>query len=115
MRPIAYIKMFVAGTVCCVGGPALVYYVTPDPDELFKRYNPELQKKTLEMREVREKRYAEFMGKLREYSKSDKPIWVVAAEEEKKQKIAANAERKRIRDEQERQRQEILEEQLSGK
>lgn len=55
------------------------------------------------------------MEKLREYSKSDKPIWVVAAEEEKKQRIAERAERKRIRDELERQKQEILEEQLSGK
>ncbi|KAG0644589.1 hypothetical protein HOY80DRAFT_1028452 [Tuber brumale] len=115
MRAVAYLKMFVAGAVCCIGGPALVYYVTPDPDELFKRYNPELQKKTLEMRGEREKRYGEFMEKLREYSKSDKPIWVVAAEEEKKQRIAAKAEKKRIRDELERQKQEILEEQLSGK
>lgn len=67
------------------------------------------------MREEREKRHIEFMEKLREYSKSDKPIWVVAAEEEKKQKIAERAERKRVRDELERQKQEILEEQLSGK
>ncbi|RPB01773.1 hypothetical protein L873DRAFT_1788114 [Choiromyces venosus 120613-1] len=115
MRALAYIKMLVAGTVCCVGGPALVYYVTPDPDELFKRYNPDLQRKTLELREQREKNYSEFLGKLREYSKSDKPIWVVAAEEEKKQRLAEKAERKRVRDELEKQKQEILEEQLGGK
>jgi hypothetical protein len=50
-----------------------VMYVSPDPDELFSRYNPDLQKKALAEREQRLKEHAEYMTKLMEYSKSDKP------------------------------------------
>lgn len=59
--------------VCCVGGPALVYYIQPDPDELFKKYNPELQKKALSEREQRLRDHQEYVRKLKEYAKSDKP------------------------------------------
>ncbi|KAI5776152.1 hypothetical protein EDC01DRAFT_625706, partial [Geopyxis carbonaria] len=59
--------------ICCVGGPALVYWIQPDPDELFKKYNPELQKKALSQREQRLKEHQEYLMKLKEYSKSDKP------------------------------------------
>ncbi|EXJ63018.1 hypothetical protein A1O7_03462 [Cladophialophora yegresii CBS 114405] len=93
-------------TVCCVGGPALMYYVTPAEGEVFKRFNPDLQKRNLELREQRLKNNEEFVSKLIEYSKSDKPIWVVAAEDEKRQKAeqvrkAADelADRDRIREE----------------
>jgi len=48
-------------------------YVSPDPDELFSRYNPDLQKKALAEREQRLKDHAEYMAKLMEYSKSNKP------------------------------------------
>ncbi|KAI5846177.1 hypothetical protein BZA05DRAFT_140734 [Tricharina praecox] len=114
MRTTTILKMAFAGIACCVGGPALVMYVTPDPDELFSRYNPELQAKALSEREQRLKDHGEFMAKLREYSKSDKPIWIVAAEEEKKAAKAKARERKRIREELEQQRLEILEEQKRG-
>ena len=63
-----------------------MYYIRPTDEELFARFSPELKKRNLENRDRREKEYEEFVGKLREYSKSDKPIWVVAAEEEKKRK-----------------------------
>ncbi|KAI9795304.1 MAG: assembly factor cbp4 [Candelina submexicana] len=75
-------KMLSAGAVMCIGGPALVYYVTPTEEELFKRYNPELQKRSLENRYQRQKDFDDFVTRLKEYSKSDKPIWVVAAEHE---------------------------------
>jgi hypothetical protein len=69
-----------------------MYYLTPAEGEVFKRFNPDLQKRNLELREQRLKSNEEFVSKLIEYSKSDKPIWVVAAEEEKKQR-AENARR----------------------
>jgi hypothetical protein len=62
-----------SGALCCIGGPALVYYLQPDPEELFERYNPELQKKALSEREQRLKNHQEFVHKLKEYAKSDKP------------------------------------------
>jgi hypothetical protein len=55
------------------GGPALVRYVQPTEEELFQRYNPELQKRSLEGRLQREQEFDEFVRKLKEYAKSDKP------------------------------------------
>lgn len=63
-----------------------MYYLTPAEGEVFKRFNPDLQKRNLELRDQRLKNNEEFVSKLIEYSKSDKPIWVVAAEEEKREK-----------------------------
>ncbi|OAL25995.1 hypothetical protein AYO20_10264 [Fonsecaea nubica] len=60
--------------------------VTPAEGEVFKRFNPDLQKRNLELREQRLKNNEEFVSKLIEYSKSDKPVWIVAAEAEKKEK-----------------------------
>ena len=57
----------------CIGGPALVIYVMPTHEDLFKRYNPELQRRSLEQREQAEEDFDKFVGKLKEYSKSDKP------------------------------------------
>jgi DNA polymerase III alpha subunit (gram-positive type) len=55
-----------------VGGPALVYYVTPSEEEIFKRYNPELQRRSLEGRVQRQEEFDHFVKHLKEYSKSDK-------------------------------------------
>lgn len=40
----------------------------------------------MDNKDRRQREYEDFVGKLKEYSKSDKPIWVVAAEEEAKAK-----------------------------
>lgn len=48
-------------------------WVSPTDEELFQRYSPELKKKSLEGRAAREKEFDDFVGKLKEYSKSDKP------------------------------------------
>jgi len=74
-------------TLCAVGGPALMYYVTPDPDTLFSRFSPELQKQNLENRDRRKAEYEDFRSKMIEYSKSDKPIWVAAAEAQDKARL----------------------------
>jgi hypothetical protein len=58
---------------CAVGGPALIYYVSPTEEELFLKYNPDLQKRSLENRIERQQDFDDFVGKLKEYSKSDKP------------------------------------------
>lgn len=61
------------GLTCCVGGPALIYYVSPTEEELFLRYNPELQKRSLENRIQKQEDFDNFVARLKEYSKSDKP------------------------------------------
>ncbi|KAL7268107.1 Assembly factor cbp4 [Rhizina undulata] len=114
MKGITIFKMIAASALCVIGGPALVYYVQPEPDELFKKYNPELQKRALAQREQRLKDHEEFLDRLKEYSKSDKHIWVVAAEKEKELRREVAEERKRIREEMERQKREIIEEQKRG-
>jgi hypothetical protein len=81
-----------SGGIMCIGGPALVYYVTPSEEELFsvsppschtqyefqkptifQRYNPELQKRSLERRQEKQEDFDNFVGRLKEYSKSEKP------------------------------------------
>lgn len=62
-----------SGGAIIVGGPALTYWVSPTEEELFKKYNPDLQKKSLANRAERQKEFDDFVGKLKEYSKSDKP------------------------------------------
>jgi len=62
-----------------------MYYITPAEGELFKRFSPELQAFNLANRDRRQREYEDFVGKLKEYSKSDKPIWEAAAEAQRKQ------------------------------
>ncbi|OAL51149.1 hypothetical protein IQ07DRAFT_565495 [Pyrenochaeta sp. DS3sAY3a] len=88
MPPIkTYVKAIVGGSILCIGGPALVMWVTPSEEEIFKRYNPELQKKALATREQRQKDFESFVGQLKEASKSDKPIWIVQKEMEAKRQL----------------------------
>ncbi|KAM4065085.1 CBP4 domain-containing protein [Hirsutella rhossiliensis] len=82
-------KVLIGGAVVSVGGPAFTYYLTPTEDELRARYNPDLRKKSLEKREEREQEFDEFVTRLKEYSKSDKPIWIVVKEEEERRKKTA--------------------------
>ncbi|KAI9804976.1 MAG: assembly factor cbp4 [Piccolia ochrophora] len=101
-------KMFAAGTILCIGGPALVMYVTPTEDELFQRYTPERQKRVIETRGQREQDFDDFVTKLKEYSKSEKPIWVVAKEEEKRKKAEyLSQQRQAQQDETAKQKAEI--------
>lgn len=86
-RGALYLKMAAVFIACAAGGPALMYYITPTPDELFQRFSPDLQKHSLENRERRKAEYEDFRHKMIEYSKSDKPIWVVAEEAREKAKL----------------------------
>ncbi|KAI0540398.1 CBP4-domain-containing protein [Xylaria digitata] len=68
-----WLKMLAVGGGVCVGGPAFVMWIQPTDEELFQRYNPELQKKSLERRYEKQKDFDDFVVRLKEYSKSDKP------------------------------------------
>lgn len=61
-----------SGVVICVGGPVLVEKLRPTDEELFKRYNPDLQKRSLEEGDRRSREFEEYVGRLKEWSKSDK-------------------------------------------
>lgn len=39
----------------------------------FQRYNPELQRRSLEKRREKQEDFDSFVGRLKEYSKSEKP------------------------------------------
>ncbi|OBT64100.1 hypothetical protein VE03_06267 [Pseudogymnoascus sp. 23342-1-I1] len=88
-----YAKMTIGGAILCIGGPALTMWLTPTEEELFARYNPELQRRSLENREQKQEEFDNFVRRLKEYSKSDKPIWEAAAEMEAKKKKVADAVR----------------------
>lgn len=62
-----------SGAICCIGGPALVYYVSPSEEELFQKYNPDLQRRSLANRKEKQEDYDNFVGKLKEFSRSDRP------------------------------------------
>ncbi|KAI1617774.1 hypothetical protein EDD37DRAFT_646604 [Exophiala viscosa] len=70
--------------VFSLGGPALMYYVTPAEGEVFKKFNPELQARNLALKDERMKNYEAFLQELKELSKSDKNMWVAAKEKQKK-------------------------------
>ncbi|KAF6219555.1 hypothetical protein HO133_004024 [Letharia lupina] len=107
-----WFKMLSTGVVICVGGPALVYWVSPTEEELFKKYNPELQKRSLENREQKQQDFDNFVNKLKEYSKSDKPIWIAAAEDEARQRANIAEEQRRIAQDIQRRREKIRDESL---
>ncbi|OAK98358.1 CBP4-domain-containing protein [Phaeosphaeriaceae sp. SRC1lsM3a] len=89
-----WVKAIVGGAAMCIGGPALVMYVSPTEEEIFKRYNPELQKKALANREKRQQEFDDFTTHLKELSKSDKPIWIAQKEwDAKRAEEAAKARR----------------------
>ncbi|KAH6648780.1 hypothetical protein BKA67DRAFT_575772 [Truncatella angustata] len=85
-----------SGAVVCVGGPAFVFWVQPTDEELFKRYNPDLQKKSLERRFERQQEFDDFVNQLKDFSKDDRPIWTVqeeAARAYKQERLADDAKR----------------------
>ena len=91
-----------------------MYYVTPAEGELFKRFSPELQKHNLENRDRRQRDYEDFVSKLKEYSKSDKPIWEAAAEAQ--EKARQDILRRQVEDKgaEERMREEMRREMKRG-
>jgi len=62
-----------SGAVLAIGGPLFTMWLTPTEEELFLRYNPELQKRSLENRQQKQQDFDDFVTRLKVYSKSDKP------------------------------------------
>ncbi|EKD16487.1 hypothetical protein LZ554_001218 [Drepanopeziza brunnea f. sp. 'monogermtubi'] len=102
-----YAKMAVAGGICCIGGPALVIWVSPTEEELYAKYNPELQRRSRENRQRKQEDFDHFAMKLREYSKSDKPIWVAAEIDERKTREGKIAEQAKLVEEMRKRREEM--------
>ncbi|KXT04326.1 hypothetical protein AC578_7977 [Pseudocercospora eumusae] len=99
MRSITWVKMALAGGVMCFGGPALIYYVSPSEEELFLKYNPELQRRSLERRKEKQEDFDAFVRNLKRFSKSDKPIWIVQEEEAariRREGVQAEVDRRRV-------------------
>lgn len=97
----------------CVGGPMLTVYLMPTDEELFKKYNPELQKRSLERREERLAEFDEWLANLKRQSKINKPIWVVQEEEAKAAREAKFEEERRAAAELEAQREAMQKEAAS--
>ncbi|KAH7075711.1 hypothetical protein BKA63DRAFT_512192 [Paraphoma chrysanthemicola] len=93
-----YIKAISGGAFLVIGGPALVWYVTPTEEEIFKKYSPELQKKALARREQTQQDFDKFTTQLKELSKSDKPIWIAQKEADAKRSEAELQARRDERD-----------------
>jgi hypothetical protein len=99
-----------SGGILCIGGPALTFWVTPTEEELFLKYNPDLQKRSLQNRFERQQDFDNFVGKLKEYSKSDKPIWEAAAEEERRLKDGKIVEQAKLMEEMQRRKEAMKKE-----
>lgn len=47
-------------------------WLSPTPEELRAKYNPDLRKRSLEQGHEREQEFDDFVNRLKQYSKSDK-------------------------------------------
>ncbi|PGH07443.1 assembly factor CBP4 [Blastomyces parvus] len=108
------VKMAGVGALLCVGGPLLVGYVRPTEEELFKRFNPELQKRNLETREQKQKDFDTFVTQLKTHAKSDKSIWHAMRESETTNQKQFDMQRKAEQEEAERQKAQIRKELAEG-
>ncbi|CAK7219357.1 Assembly factor cbp4 [Sporothrix eucalyptigena] len=103
-------KMIAGGALMCIGGPMLTVYVMPTDEELFQRYNPELQKRSLERREERLSEFNDWLQNLKRQSQSNKPIWIVQEEEARAAREAKKGETLRLAKEAKTQRETMREE-----
>ena len=87
-------------------------YVQKVRPDMEQKYNPDLQKRSLENREQKQQEFDDFVKKLKEYSKSDKPIWTVAAEDEARQRANIAEEQRRVAQDIQKRREKIREESL---
>ncbi|KAL4883959.1 hypothetical protein BJY04DRAFT_183596 [Aspergillus karnatakaensis] len=110
-----WLKMLGVGIVICVGGPALVQNIRPTDEELFKRYNPDLQKRSLEEGDRRAQEFDEYVTRLKQWSKSDKSIWFAAQEMEEKARAERELHQNQAKEEARLQREEMRKELMGGK
>ncbi|PLB39058.1 uncharacterized protein BDW47DRAFT_104191 [Aspergillus candidus] len=110
-----WLKMLGTGIVICVGGPALVQSIRPTDEELFKRYNPDLQKRSLEEGDRRAQEFDDYVNRLKQWSKSDKSIWYAAQEQQEQKRSEVEAQRNSVKEEARTQREEMRKELLGDK
>ncbi|RJE26355.1 hypothetical protein PHISCL_01328 [Aspergillus sclerotialis] len=107
-----WLKMMAVGTVIVVGGPMFVQSIRPTDEELFQRYNPELQRRSIEEGPRRAQEFVDYTNKLKEWSKSDKSIWLAAKEQaaaqEAQAKVLAATEEKKKMLQKEEMRKELV-------
>ncbi|KAJ6151201.1 hypothetical protein N7470_007795 [Penicillium chermesinum] len=87
----------------------------PSDEELVKRYNPDLRKRSEEQGDKKAQEFDDYVMKLKEWSKSDKSIWVAAQEELDAKRAQAEAQRVRAKAETQAQREEMRKEMLGEK
>ncbi|GAB7348112.1 hypothetical protein MBLNU459_g6133t1 [Dothideomycetes sp. NU459] len=86
-------KMIGGGAVLCIGGPYLIWYVMPTEEELFMRYNPDLQRRSLENRKEKQENFNEWVANLKRHSKNTNvPIWTSWEKESERNRQASIAE-----------------------
>ncbi|KEZ41336.1 hypothetical protein SAPIO_CDS7445 [Scedosporium apiospermum] len=85
-------KVLLGGAAISVGGPYLTMKLIPTQEELFKRYNPDLQKRSLENKDKREQEFDDFVSMIKQASKSDKHIWISLKEMEDERKKKERAQ-----------------------
>ncbi|KAF3392479.1 Assembly factor cbp4 [Penicillium rolfsii] len=108
-------KAIGGGVLFCVGGPALVQYIRPSDEELVKRYNPDLQKRSAEQGDRKAQEFDDYVQKLKEWSKSDKSIWYAAQEEQDRKRAQLEAQRAQAKEQSRIQREEMRKELLGEK
>ncbi|KAJ5151360.1 uncharacterized protein N7482_010612 [Penicillium canariense] len=108
-------KVIGGGILISVGGPAFVQYLRPSDEELVKRYNPELQKRSAEQGDRKAQEFDDYVQKLKVWSKSDKSIWYAAQEERDREQARIEAQRARAKEESRIQREEMRKELLGEK
>ncbi|KAJ5825350.1 hypothetical protein N7474_002488 [Penicillium riverlandense] len=109
-----WLKILGAGIVVSVGGPLFVQSIRPSDEELVKRYNPDLQKRSAEQGSQRAQEFDDYVNKLKEWSKSDKSIWFAAQEQQESKQAAMDAQRAKASEDARIQREEMRKE-LLGK
>ncbi|CAG7924853.1 unnamed protein product [Penicillium olsonii] len=108
-------KVLAGGLLMCVGGPAFVEWIRPTDEELRKRYNPELRQRSEQQGDRRAQEFDDYVGKLKEWSKSDKSIWYAAQEERDRKQAAIDAQRTQAKEQTKTQREEMRKEMLGEK
>ncbi|PGH10555.1 hypothetical protein AJ80_07501 [Polytolypa hystricis UAMH7299] len=108
------LKMVGVGAAICIGGPLFVESIRPTDEELFSRFNPDLQKRNLETRHQRQEDFDIFVTQLKEHAKSDKSIWYALKDAEAQRKREENAQQQHREADESQKQKEAIRKELAG-